>query len=73
MKNPMEDWDACFRWNVSGCYFLTMAVLDLLDEGNKREDYHGGSVRSQVIMIGSVGGFSRSFGGDMLIVRVKRR
>jgi NAD(P)-dependent dehydrogenase (short-subunit alcohol dehydrogenase family) len=63
MKTPMEEWDACFRVNVSGCYFLTMAVLDLLDGGNKRKNYHGGNVRSQVIMIGSVGGFSRSFGG----------
>ena len=63
MNVTMEDWDQCFRVNVHGCYFSTMAVLDLLDEGNKKKNYCNGEVRSQVIMTGSVGGFSRILGG----------
>jgi NAD(P)-dependent dehydrogenase (short-subunit alcohol dehydrogenase family) len=40
-----------------------MAALDLLDEGNKRKNYCNGEVKSQVIVTGSVGGFSRIVGG----------
>lgn len=63
MKITMEEWDQCFRVNVHACYYSTMAVLDLLDEGNTKRNYCNGEVRSQVIMTGSVGGFSRILGG----------
>ncbi|KAF3012561.1 hypothetical protein E8E14_001281 [Neopestalotiopsis sp. 37M] len=63
MKITMEEWDDCFRVNVHACYFTTMAVLDLLDEGNAKKNYCNGDVRSQVLMVGSVGGFSRILGG----------
>jgi NAD(P)-dependent dehydrogenase (short-subunit alcohol dehydrogenase family) len=63
MKIPMQDWDENFRVNVSGCYFLTMAMLDLLDEGNTRKNFANGAVKSQVLLLGSVGGFARSIGG----------
>ena len=63
MKTTMDEWDKCFRVNVHGCYYSIMAVLDLLDEGNKRKNYCNGEVKSQVIVTGSVGGYSRIVGG----------
>jgi NAD(P)-dependent dehydrogenase (short-subunit alcohol dehydrogenase family) len=63
MKTTMDEWDKCFRTNVHGCYYSIMAVLDLLDEGNKRMNYCNGEVKSQVIVTGSVGGYSRIVGG----------
>lgn len=63
MKTTMDEWDKCFRVNVHGCYYSIMAVLDLLDEGNKRKNYCNGEVKSQVIITGSVGGYSRVVGG----------
>ncbi|KAL9122557.1 MAG: hypothetical protein Q9187_000888 [Circinaria calcarea] len=63
MKTTMDEWDKCFRTNVHGCYYSIMAVLDLLDEGNIRKNYCNGEVKSQVIVTGSVGGYSRIVGG----------
>ncbi|KAK2883396.1 hypothetical protein FQN49_000036 [Arthroderma sp. PD_2] len=63
MKTTMDEWDKCFRTNVHGCYYSIMAVLDFLDEGNKRKNYCNGEVKSQVIITGSVGGYSRIVGG----------
>jgi len=63
MKISMEDWDECFRVNVHACYFSTVAVLDLLDEANKKKNYYNGEVRSQVIITSSAGAFTRSLGG----------
>jgi NAD(P)-dependent dehydrogenase (short-subunit alcohol dehydrogenase family) len=63
MKTTMDEWDQCFRTNVHGCYYSIMAVLDLLDEGNNRKNYCNGEVKSQVIVTGSVGGYSRIVGG----------
>ncbi|KAL8879077.1 MAG: hypothetical protein Q9198_003243 [Flavoplaca austrocitrina] len=63
MKTTMDEWDQCFRTHVHGCYYSIMAVLDLLDEGNKRKNYGNGEVKSQVIVTGSIGGYSRIVGG----------
>lgn len=63
MQTTMDEWDQCFRTNVSGCYFSIMGVLDLLDEGNRRKNYCNGEVKSQVIVTGSIGGYSRIVGG----------
>ena len=63
MSTMMGEWDECFRTNVHGCYYSIMAVLDLLDKGNKRKNYCNGEVKSQVIVTGSVGGHSRIVGG----------
>lgn len=63
MKTTMDEWDQCFRTNVHGCYYSIMAVLDLLDEGNQRKNYCSGEVKSQVIVTGSIGGYSRIVGG----------
>ena len=63
MKTTMDEWDKCFRVNVHGCYYSIMAVLDLLNQGNKRKNYYNGEVKSQVIVTGSVGGYSRIVGG----------
>lgn len=62
MATSMEEWDSCFRINVYGAYYSIMAVLDLLDEGNKRKNYCNGEVKSQVIVTGSIGGYSRLLG-----------
>ena len=55
MKMTMDEWDKCFPVSVQGCYYFIMAVLDRLDQGNKRKKYCNGEVKNHVIVISSVG------------------
>lgn len=36
-KDSVENWDNVFRVNATGAWFTSVALLALLDEGNKRK------------------------------------
>lgn len=68
----VEEFTGVFNVNVTGAYFTMLAFLELLDAGNKNA-LKGGfgaplkagskvpSIQSQVIVVGSVGSFSRQW------------
>ena len=54
---PHELWRDTLDTNIASVFTTSMAFLELLDEGNKRRAQ--GKPKSQIIAIGSVGGFTR--------------
>jgi NAD(P)-dependent dehydrogenase (short-subunit alcohol dehydrogenase family) len=62
LENTYEQWDDCFRTNITGMWFSVMACLDLLDAGNKKGPFSQQGIRSQVVINSSVGGFLRGYG-----------
>ncbi|EFY85934.1 hypothetical protein J3459_017353 [Metarhizium acridum] len=55
-QHSMEHFTQSFHVNVTGVFYTTVAFLDLLDEGNKRDAV---PQKSQVVVVTSMGGFSR--------------
>lgn len=55
-----EEFDMTFKVNLKAPYYLTIAFLHLLDEGNKHSKPRG--ITSQVITISSTGGLRRDEG-----------
>jgi NAD(P)-dependent dehydrogenase (short-subunit alcohol dehydrogenase family) len=56
---PMEDFTSTMNLNVSAAFYTAMTFLPLLDAGNKDLTY---KPSSQVISMGSVGGYFRRMG-----------
>lgn len=63
LKTPMEDFTETYAVNTTGVYYTTLAFLNLLDAGNKKE-IMGPDWRSQVVATSSIGGFSRLKGAS---------
>lgn len=55
---PASLWTECLQTNTAAVFTTTMAFLELLDQGNKR-NAGSGKPRGQVVTIGSVGGLNR--------------
>lgn len=53
-----EDFNKTLELNVTAVYYTTVAFLELLDAGNKRATSED-EPSSQVITVGSIGGFRR--------------
>lgn len=53
-----EEFNKTFEVNVTAVYYTTVAFLELLDAGNKRATSED-EPSSQVITVGSIGGFRR--------------
>jgi NAD(P)-dependent dehydrogenase (short-subunit alcohol dehydrogenase family) len=64
LATPMEDFTQAFSVNVSGVYYTAFAFLDLLEEGNKKENALEG-VTSQVLVTGSIAAYNRSVGAGI--------
>ncbi|KAF2398930.1 dehydrogenase with different specificitie, partial [Trichodelitschia bisporula] len=60
LGTPMGEYTDTFAVNVTGAYYTAVAVLDLLDSGNKKGNMEG--VRSQVLITSSIAAFSRAVG-----------
>jgi len=63
LESPMEDFTRTFAVNVSGVYYNAIAFLDLLEEGNKKENMPG--VKSQVLVTGSIAAYNRNVGAGI--------
>lgn len=76
----MDDFTHTLAVNVSGAFFTMIAFLELLDAGNKNEDYGGliapgvPAVQSQIVVTSSISAFVRgpmtspSYGGSKAAV-----
>ncbi|EUC43153.1 hypothetical protein COCMIDRAFT_7383 [Bipolaris oryzae ATCC 44560] len=62
LQSPMQDFTQTYTVNVTGVYYTALAFLTLLDAGNTKGNCAG--VRSQIIAISSIGGFSRLAGAS---------
>ncbi|KAK1759666.1 hypothetical protein QBC47DRAFT_372737 [Echria macrotheca] len=60
MAVGFEDWDHTFSVNATSVWFTAMALLKLLDNGNKRANV---VQTSQVIVTSSIGGFNKKAPG----------
>ncbi|XP_014553719.1 hypothetical protein COCVIDRAFT_40250 [Bipolaris victoriae FI3] len=63
LQSPMQDFTQTYAVNVTGVYYTALAFLTLLDAGNTKANFCAG-VRSQIIAISSIGGFSRLAGAS---------
>lgn len=57
LSPPMIDFNKVLALNITGAFYTCAALLDLLDEGNKRAIV---PQKSQIIITSSVAGFTRS-------------
>lgn len=57
---PMDEYARTFSVNVTAVWYTAMAFLDLLDQGNKKQNL-GWS--SQVVVTSSIGGYNRKAPG----------
>jgi NAD(P)-dependent dehydrogenase (short-subunit alcohol dehydrogenase family) len=62
LEPSVEDWDDCFRVNVTGAWFSVMTNLDLLAAANKTSPYGQRGIKSQVIITSSIAAFNRGAG-----------
>ncbi|KAJ5061058.1 hypothetical protein J3E72DRAFT_241179 [Bipolaris maydis] len=63
LQSPMQDFTQTYAVNVTGVYYTALAFLTLLDAGNTKGNFCTG-VRSQIIAVSSIGGFSRLSGAS---------
>ncbi|CAI6333931.1 unnamed protein product [Periconia digitata] len=63
LKAPMQDFTQTCAVNTTAVHYTALAFLNLLDEGNKKQNM-GADWRSQIIATGSIGGFSRLSGAS---------
>ncbi|KAF2490595.1 NAD(P)-binding protein [Lophium mytilinum] len=63
LKTPMAEFTNTYAVNTTGVYYTALAFLDLLDAANTKQNL-GADYRSQVIAVGSIGGFSRLKGAS---------
>jgi NAD(P)-dependent dehydrogenase (short-subunit alcohol dehydrogenase family) len=56
---PMESFNQAFEVNTTACFYTLVAFLKLLDAGNKSDVSRSTGVKSQFVVTGSIGAFSR--------------
>lgn len=59
LKSEVDQWDATFRTNVTGHFFMSMACLPLLAKGGKAVEGY----TSQVVNVSSISGQLKSASG----------
>ncbi|KAH4011399.1 hypothetical protein HBI81_096810 [Parastagonospora nodorum] len=59
-KDEPSNWSHVFSVNVTGVWLTSVAFLELLDAGNKRQNF---PAKSQIVTVGSIGAFLRLVGG----------
>jgi len=62
LEASVEEWDECFRVNVTGAWLSVMAHLDLLAAANEKSPYGQRGIKSQVIITSSIAAFNRGAG-----------
>jgi NAD(P)-dependent dehydrogenase (short-subunit alcohol dehydrogenase family) len=68
LETSVEEWDECFRLNVTGAWFSIMTCLDLLAAGNKESPYGKQGIKSQVLITSSIAAFNRGAGSSFAYV-----
>jgi NAD(P)-dependent dehydrogenase (short-subunit alcohol dehydrogenase family) len=72
---PMENFNQAFHVNTTACFYTLVAFLPLLNAGNNTEPARSAGVKSQFIITGSIGAFSRrpgmgfAYAGSKMAVR----
>ena len=61
LEATVEQWDECFRLNVTGTWFTIVTCLDLLAAGNEKSPYAKQGIKSQVLITSAVGAYLRGY------------
>lgn len=58
MSRSQDEWARAFSISTTASFYATAAFLELLDLGNKKTVENGGGPSSQVVLTGSISGFT---------------